>query len=95
MNQYSDILQLLSEAPDDQISKGITPKLKQLSAQDSVQSDELLDVIDDCVFFGGASEFAMLALDTVWKQMLDVEGITKEQAQLAAEPRRKKKEASM
>lgn len=95
MNKFSNILEALSTAPDTSIDKAVTPRLKALSEKDEVKSDELLDILDDCAYASLASGFAMQAMNVVWKQMVDAEGITVEQALAAAEPRRKLKEAQM
>jgi hypothetical protein len=95
MNKHTDILKMLSEAPDGHISNSITPKLLALSGQPSVASDELLAILDECAYASLASEFGMVAMNSVWRQIYQEEGITEEQAHIAAKPRRDLWEAGM
>jgi hypothetical protein len=95
MNKYSNMLEALAQAPETQIDPAYTAKLAVMSRQTEVKSDDLLSILDDCAFFSGASDFAMTAMNVVWGHMLKDEGITKEQAFAAAEPRRKLREADL
>lgn len=93
MNKHSDILKLFAEAPDGDIASSIIPEFTKLANQETVTSDEILSIIDRCVFSGLASGFGMMAMDSLWKQLCTEEGITPEQGLAAAEPRRKAWEA--
>jgi hypothetical protein len=89
---YSNMLAALATAPATQIDPIICTRLNELSKKKDPQSDEMLDIIDDCVFSSLASPFAMNALNEVWKRMITSEGITMADALMAAEPRRTAKE---
>jgi hypothetical protein len=95
MSSKSNIFLALSSAPDSQIADTVTPRLKALGEQEIVKSDQLLDIIDDCVYYSLASEFAITMMNKVWIDMLKDEGITEEQARVAAQPRRDAKMKSM
>lgn len=68
-NQWKDVFQALSEAPDTQICKTQTAKLKELSVFDEVESSQLKQILDDCAYASLASDFAMVAMDAVWEMI--------------------------
>lgn len=74
MNKYSAILRTLSDAPDSQIEASICGMLKQLADADEVKADQLQDILNVCAHASLASDFAMVAMDHVWQQMLKDEG---------------------
>ena len=87
-NAYSALIDGFADAPDTQIDKSITARLRVLAAADHVVSEEILTILDDCAYAGLASTFAMQAMNALWLTMLGAEGLTQEQAIAAAEPRR-------
>jgi len=80
LNAHSVILTALSGAPDTQIDASATARLAALSQQATVRSDELLAIIDDCVYASLASDFAIHAMNMVWTKMLAEEGLSMEEA---------------
>ena len=79
-NKYTGILKALSEAPSTQIDSAITMKLAALADTVDVKASQMHDILDECAHASLASDFAMMAMDTVWNQMLADEGDTKEEA---------------
>jgi hypothetical protein len=73
-------LLMLGSASETQIDPIATARLRTLAEQPVVRSDELLAIIDDCVYASWASGFAISAMNVIWMQMLDAEGQTVEQA---------------
>jgi len=88
MNKHHDLLIAFSQAPEDQIDSRITEMLADMAKQDVVTSDEMLSILDQCAFASLASAFAMVAMNRFFMMLCEDEGITTEQAYLAAEPRR-------
>jgi hypothetical protein len=93
MNKHYDLLMGLSQAPDEQIAAVITPKFVAFAQQDIVKSDDMLAVIDQCVFSALASDFAMMVMDKYWRMLCEEEGISPTQGLEAAKPRRDALEA--
>lgn len=81
-----DLLLHLSNAPKEQIEPAAAERLRYLSENETFKSDELLAIIDDCVFFAWASGFAIAAMNAVWKIKLNEEGLTAKQACLQRDP---------
>jgi hypothetical protein len=73
MNNFSEILNLLSQAPDTQIDKEITPRLKALAEASTVSSADMKKILDECAFASLASDFAMNAMHIVWQDMIKQE----------------------
>ena len=68
------LLELSSCPPGDhaQIDDAITPMLKALIGQSAKdQSTGLKVILDECACCGLASDFAMIAMDGVWKMAID------------------------
>lgn len=87
----TSILAELAKAPATQIEPHICQRIGELVKKKDLKSDELLDVMDDCVYGSLASGIAMTAMRVVWERMLADEGMTQAQALMAAEPRRSAK----
>lgn len=72
-NKYTQILFSLASAPQHdrpQIDGPICDRLRALSEADIVKADQLKAILDDCAYGSLCSDFAMMAMDTVWRQML-------------------------
>lgn len=68
---FLDILVKFSEAPDSQIDKSITDKMKELlSKNGTITKSEMKAILDDCAYFSLASDFAMRAMRLVWKELV-------------------------
>lgn len=80
MNKYSHILKMLSDAPEGQIDKQICYKLSILAQKEDTCSQDVLDILDQCAYTALASDFAMQAMNTIWKQMLSDEGVSVQEA---------------
>ena len=66
MNDFTDLLQHMSEAPLDQIHPSITPRFAALAQADTNPSPEVLqDIHDECESKGLASPFALFAMETI------------------------------
>ena len=70
MNKYTNCLAVLASAPESQIDKTITLKLSNLAKDDCVKSEQIKEILDECAYASLASDFAMMALDVLWNQML-------------------------
>ena len=75
MNKFSGVLQTLSEAPDDQIDKSITLRLKKMVVKKDFYPFDLLQILDECAFGSLASDFAMQAMHFVWEDMCKAKGL--------------------
>lgn len=72
MTQLDDILAALSAAPDGQIDQSITPRIKQLvGLPPDVIAPRSKEILDECAFASLASDFAMVAMDNVWRMALE------------------------
>jgi hypothetical protein len=94
MNKHYELLMGLSQAPDGQIAAVITPKFVEFAQRDVVKSDDMLAVIDQCVYSALASDFAMAVMDKYWRMLCEDEGITPTQGLAAAKARRDAWEAT-
>jgi hypothetical protein len=65
------ILQRLSEAPESQIDPSICVRLAKLAENPS--STEMKAILDDCVAYGLASDFAVAAMGIVYEDLKDAE----------------------
>lgn len=71
-HQLDDMLKLLSEAPDGQIDKIITPRFLPLIGKPRAEvAVEMKKILDECAFTALASDFAMQSMDYVWKMALE------------------------
>ena len=73
MNNYSDIFNLLADAPpgpNAQIDEIICTKLRELANADEVFAEDLKQILDECAFASLASDFGMIAMDAVYRQMI-------------------------
>lgn len=66
---FDEILEALASAPDSQIDASITPRLKALVGlpPDAIAARMKL-ILDDCAYSALASDFAMMAMDAVWRE---------------------------
>lgn len=71
MTRIDEMLLILSKAPPGrhaQIDEQITPKLVDLVGKTpSEQANGLKAILDACAYGALASDFAMMAMDAVWK----------------------------
>lgn len=74
-NQWKDFLTKLSEAPDTQICKTQTAKLADLSKSDLISSTQIKTILDDCAYAALASDFAMVAMDSLWGMIKKAEQV--------------------
>lgn len=74
-NQWKDFLTKLSEAPDTQICKTQTAKLADLSKSDLISSTQIKKILDDCAYAALASDFAMVAMDSLWGMIKKAEQV--------------------
>jgi hypothetical protein len=88
MNKHHDLLIAFSQAPEDQIDGRIAEMFADMAKQMEVPSDQMLAVLDQCAYYALASTFAMVAMNRFFLMLCEDEGITAEQANAAAEPRR-------
>lgn len=67
-SDLNQLLVMLSEAPDGQICKTITPEIKRLIGKpfDEIELG-MKTILDKCAYFALASEFGMLAMDKAWR----------------------------
>jgi hypothetical protein len=70
MSNFKEFFAMMAQAPDGQLAQSQALKCKQLSEQDVVKASEVKQILDDCAYYALASEFSMLALDAVWKEIL-------------------------
>jgi len=64
------LIDALCEAPDTQIDVSVVPKLKNLKTLPlSERPTEMKKILDECAYASLASDFAMLAMDSVWNMM--------------------------
>jgi hypothetical protein len=71
MNKVDSLIQMLAKAPDTQIDKTQVVKLQAIVGKSpKEQADVLKEVLDVCAHGGLASDFAMVAMDSAWKQAL-------------------------
>lgn len=75
MNKFSGILQELSTAPEGQIDKEITIKLKEMALKKDFNPYEMLSILDECAFAALASDFAMQAMHFVFESMCSAKGL--------------------
>lgn len=75
MNDFSEILQTLSEAPDSQIDVSICNELKAMACCQDYDPTLMLAVIDKCVNASLASDFAIQAMHFVFENMCKQKGI--------------------
>jgi len=61
-----EILERLSKAPDSQIDASIAERLPGVST-----AAEMKQILDECAHGALASDFAMQAMDMVWRMMLN------------------------
>jgi len=76
VNNYSKILDLLADAPPGphaQIDETICVKLRAMANADEVFAADLKQILDECAFASLASDFGMMAMDAVYRQMLQDE----------------------
>jgi hypothetical protein len=67
-----EMLALLGQAPDDQIDKKITKRLRNLIGKPIPEiKTEVMHVIDDCVFGSLSSGFALETLHLLHENLLD------------------------
>lgn len=64
------LLRQLATAPDTQIDKSMTQRLKALSEQERPDPAELKKILDECAYAALASDFAMHAMDRAWKLLI-------------------------
>ncbi len=74
------MLEKMSAAPVGQMDPVIAIRLKALTAQQNITSDQILAVIDDCVYGSLCSDFCITVMNIIWKEMCKIEGITIEVA---------------
>ncbi len=86
---YEDMFSLLRAAPRGHLDETIVEKFKHLDPN-NFQSDQLLEILDECAYASLASDFTMNTMNILWETKLADEGKTKEQALQESEPRRKK-----
>lgn len=68
-----DLLRAIAEAPTTQIDKYATKRISDLVGEKD-RADKMKDILDDCARNSLATDFAMVAMDAVWKEMLKEEG---------------------
>ena len=73
MSKFKEFFAMMSQAPDGHLAQSQALKCKQLSEQEVVKACEVKQILDDCAYAALASEFSMLALDAVWKELLEGE----------------------
>ena len=74
MHSASRLLRHLAEAPDSQIDKQITPRLRALAEQETPDPQEMKAILDECANAGLASKFAIIVMDLAWKVMREKSG---------------------
>ena len=72
-----ELLYKLAEAPPGphaQIDETICARLKALADSETMQASDMKQILDDCAFASLASDFAMVAMNIAWQQLLQDEG---------------------
>lgn len=76
MTDLDEILSMLAEAPDSQIDKTITPRIKELVGQQpDIVAVKLKAILDDCAYASLASDFSMMAMDAVWQKAQELAAV--------------------
>jgi hypothetical protein len=73
-----ELLKQLAKAPPGlhaQIDETICAKLDALSNADTITAVDMKAILDECAFASLASDFAMIAMDIVWKELLKQETV--------------------
>ena len=74
MNTFKDLLEHLGQAPDGQLDKSQALKFEEMASRDTdPKSEEVKQILDDCAYAALASDFAMLAIDSLWRMLKEVE----------------------
>lgn len=70
----NDFTVLLLAAPDGQLDPSVKPLIEKWDEEP--KSIQILEVLDQIVRYGLASDFVVQTLDIVWKKTMEREGIT-------------------
>jgi hypothetical protein len=81
---YKDFFEHMAQAPSDQMDPSMLSIFKALADANPPKADDVLHVIDDCVYASLCSDFCIRVMDTVWRELLKDEGRTVEQGIEAA-----------
>lgn len=74
MNQFKDLLAKLGEAPDTQLDKTMAVKFAEMAERDTnPTAKEVCDILDQSAYASLASGFTMVVMDTLWKQLIELE----------------------
>ena len=76
MNKFTKILTTLSTGPEGQLENSVRQRLRALAEQDNLKSDELLAILDDCVFFSLCTDICVSFMHAIWLLMLEDEKTT-------------------
>lgn len=66
----------LSEAPPGthaQIDETVCVRLKALADSETMRASDMKQILDDCAFASLASDFAMVAMNIAWQELLKQE----------------------
>jgi hypothetical protein len=74
MNKFKDLLEMLGEAPDGQLDKSMAVKFAEMAKKDTnPTAKEVLDILDQSAYAALASQFTMIVMDHLWKQLKELE----------------------
>lgn len=70
MNPINDLVFVLSMAPENEIAKDVTEKIRVLVGKPEKEiADGLLGIIGECGVYNKASDFAMMALNQTYSMV--------------------------
>lgn len=69
-----DMRGMIQMAPDGQIAHSLRPKMEKLD--DVPKAIQILELLDDCVYYALASEFGMMVLNKMLEAAINLENTT-------------------